>query len=189
MARRVLFSIGIFVVGGIAGLVMAGATASFVQYSSSLEFCIGCHEMETTVYQEYKDTIHYQNKYGVRATCADCHIPHHSWIATLWRKARASFNELPHHLLGTLDTVEKFEEHRQKMAESVWAEMRANDSRECRYCHDREAMVLTDQSTRASKQHKKAQEEGETCIDCHDGIAHKLPGTGEEEESEGFTFD
>ena len=123
------------------------------------------------------------------ATCAHCHVPHHNWVATLWRKTRASFNELPSNLMGKIDTVEKFEAHRKEMAEAVWAEMQANDSRECRYCHNREAMVLADQSTRARKQHENAQKEGETCIDCHDGLVHNLPETEEKEESEGFTFD
>ena len=29
-------------------------------------FCISCNEMEAFVYQEYKDTIHYTNRTGVR---------------------------------------------------------------------------------------------------------------------------
>lgn len=184
---RTLSILGIFVAGGIAGLVVAGATASFASFSNSLEFCISCHEMESTVYQEYKETVHYQNQYGVRAVCSNCHVPHHNWMAMLMRKMRASVNELPNHLLGKIDTAEKFEAHRKEMAEIVWAEMRANDSRECRSCHVREAMLLEEQSTRARKQHQSAQEEGETCIDCHDGIAHKLPETGEE--SEGFKIE
>ena len=191
MSRGRLFSVlGIFVIGGLAGLVVSGATASFVQYSNSLEFCITCHEMESTVYQEYKETVHYQNPSGVRAVCADCHVPHDNWIATMLRKMRASVNELPNHFLGKLDTKEKFEQHRLEMAENVWAEMRANDSRECRSCHVREAMLLGEQRTRAQKQHKSAREEGQTCIDCHDGIAHKLPeGMEEEEEApQDFTF-
>lgn len=188
--RRVLSVLGIFVLGGLAGLIVSGATASFVQYSNSLDFCITCHEMESTVYQEYKETVHYQNPSGVRAVCADCHVPHHNWIATVLRKMRASVNELPNHFLGKLDTKEKFEAHRLEMAENVWAEMRANDSSECRSCHDREAMVLAEQRTRAQKQHQSAREEGQTCIDCHDGIAHKLPeGMEDEGEPESFTFE
>lgn len=192
MTRSRLYSVlGIFIIGGLAGLIVAGATASFVQYSNSLEFCISCHEMESTVYQEYTETSHYQNPSGVRAVCADCHVPHHSWIATMMRKARASMNELPNHFLGKLDTPEKFEAHRLEMAESVWAEMKANDSQECRSCHKREAMLLGEQRTRAQKQHQAAREEGQTCIECHEGIAHKLPEgmEGDEEpEPEDFTF-
>lgn len=187
---RLMSVIGIFILGGLAGVIFSGATASFVKYSNSLEFCISCHEMESTVYQEYKETVHYKNQSGVRAVCADCHVPHHSWIATMARKMRASVNELPNHFLGKLDTKEKFEAHRLEMAQSVWEEMKANDSRECRGCHVREAMLLDEQKTRAQKQHQSAREEGQTCIECHDGIAHKLPeGMAGSEEPESFTIE
>jgi len=187
--RRWLSILGIFVVGGIAGLAVAGATASFVQYSNSLEFCISCHEMESTVYQEYKESSHYQNPSGVRAVCADCHVPHDNWIATLWRKMQASVNELPNHFLGKIDTKEKFEAHRLEMAEIVWDKMKANDSKNCRSCHVREAMLLSEQRTRAQKQHQSARDEGQTCIECHDGLVHKLPEGAEEEQApQDFTF-
>jgi cytochrome c-type protein NapC len=93
----------------------------------------------------------------------------------LWRKFQATYNELPNHVLGSIDTKEKFEAHRQVMAEHVWATMKSNDSRECRGCHTREAMVLARQKPRARAQHADALSTGETCIDCHKGIAHQLP--------------
>lgn len=188
--RGKFYTFLIFVVGGLAGLAVAGATASFVGYSNSLEFCISCHEMESTVYQEYKKSAHYQNQFGVRAVCANCHVPHHNWVAMMMRKMKASVNELPNHFLGKIDTPEKFEALRPELAQHVWDEMKSNDSRECRSCHVREAMVLADQRTRARKEHESALEEGKTCIDCHKGIVHKLPETakGEEETPKNFTF-
>ena len=53
-------------IGGAAGLA----------WTNTEEFCIGCHEMRDNVYAEYKGTIHDQNRTGVRAICADCHVPH-----------------------------------------------------------------------------------------------------------------
>jgi cytochrome c-type protein NapC len=50
--------------------------------------------------------------------------------------------------------------------------LKANDSQECRNCHDAERMVLALQSTRAQKFHKKMLSGERTCIDCHSGIAH-----------------
>ncbi|MEA7581093.1 NapC/NirT family cytochrome c, partial [Salmonella enterica subsp. enterica serovar Anatum] len=38
------------------------------------EFCVSCHSMQP-VYQEYKQSVHFQNASGVRAECHDCHIP------------------------------------------------------------------------------------------------------------------
>ena len=77
--------------------------------------------MRDTVYVEHKESIHYRNPSGVRAICSDCHVPK-DWTAKLIRKIKAT-NELYHKLLGTIDTKEKFEQHRLEMAEPVWAEM------------------------------------------------------------------
>lgn len=186
---RILPALGLLVVGGLGGIIFSGAFASFVEYSSTLEFCTSCHEMESTVYQEYKETHHYENRVGVRAICSDCHVPHHNWMATVWKKINAT-SELYHHFMGKLDTREKFEEHRLEMAQSVWASMQANDSATCRNCHSMQAMVFDKQRTRSATQHKSAIEEGKTCIDCHKGIAHKeveVPGE-EEEAPQDFTF-
>lgn len=153
-----------FVLGGIS-------MTAFIQNTSTTEFCISCHEMESTVYQEYKKSTHYVNQSGVRAGCADCHIPH-SWDETLVRKVKAA-KDVYHHLLGTVDTVEKFESKRLEMAQRVWDSMQASDSRECRNCHLFAAMDLEKQKLRANKQHQNALKDGKTCIDCHKGIAHK----------------
>jgi cytochrome c-type protein NapC len=54
--------------------------------------------------------------------------------------------------------------------------MKANDSLECRNCHSSESMDLTKQNPRAAQAHERSLFSGEkTCIDCHKGIAHKLP--------------
>ena len=111
---------------------------------------------------------------GVRAVCADCHVPK-AWEAKLWRKIQATFKELPHKILGTINTPEKFEAKRLELAEQVWAAMKATNSRECRNCHDLATMTLDTQKRRAFVQHEDAKKSGETCIDCHQGIAHKEP--------------
>jgi len=74
-----------------------------------------------------------------------------------------------------VDTKEKFDAHRLEMAEREWARMKANNSAECRACHNFDAMDFTQQKTVAEKMHKMAISEGKTCIDCHKGIAHQLP--------------
>lgn len=169
----------LFVVGVIAGIVFWGGFNTAMEATNSLAFCISCHEMENTVYQEYKRTVHYQNTSGVRATCADCHVPK-AWGPKVWRKTQATFKELPHKILGTIGTPEKFEAKRLELAEHVWASMKATDSRECRNCHDLATMTLDTQQRRARVQHEDAKKSGETCIDCHQGIAHEKPKKKEE---------
>jgi cytochrome c-type protein NapC len=53
--------------------------------------------------------------------------------------------------------------------------MKGTDSRECRNCHHYESMDYAEQGRRASARHQKGFDEGKTCIDCHKGIAHRLP--------------
>lgn len=174
----------LLLVGLLFGAVGWGSLGAVVEHTSTLKFCTSCHEMQAFVYQEYQQTPHYANPSGVRAICADCHVPR-ALVPKLWRKFQATYTEVPRHLLGTIDTPEKFEARRPHMAEKVWAEMKANDSRECRECHSPAAMVLASQKPRARGQHEDALVTGETCIECHQGVAHKLPKQEKKDEDEG----
>ncbi len=153
------------------GIAFWGAFNTVLDATNSLYFCVSCHEMESTVFQEYKTTVHYNNRSGVRAICSDCHVPH-PWIYKMKRKIEASA-EIYHKIVGTVDTVEKFDAHRLEMAKRVWDVMKSTDSRECRNCHSFEAMLPEAQKPRANGQHTSAMKDGGTCIDCHKGIAHK----------------
>ena len=170
----------IFIIGLFAGVVFWGGFNTFVEYTNTEEFCISCHEMRDTVYPEYQESKHYANASGVRVTCADCHVPK-SWGAKMLRKIKAS-NELYHKLIGTIDTKEKFDAKRMQLAENVWRSMESSDSRECRNCHSYDAMNFHEQSRRGAKKMKAGAEKGKTCIECHKGVAHKLPPEYEEED-------
>jgi len=176
------YSLGaLLVIGFIAGIVFWGGFNTAMEATNTETFCISCHEMEENVYAEYKNTIHYSNPSGVRATCPDCHVPK-QWHHKVIRKIKAS-NELYHKILGTVDTPEKFAAKRLQLARSVWKTMKATDSRECRNCHDYKSMDYVKQGRRAFNAHPKGFDEGKTCIDCHKGIAHSLPGMYDEDPS------
>jgi cytochrome c-type protein NapC len=172
----------ILIVGMVAGVIFWGGFNTAMEATNTMTFCISCHEMRDTVYQEYKESVHYKNPSGVQATCSDCHVPR-PWVYKFVRKIKAT-NELYHKVMGTIDTPEKFEARRLHLAERVWESMRATDSRECRNCHDFNSMDLSEQDSYASKRHIRAQEKGETCIDCHDGIAHELPERPDDDEDD-----
>lgn len=147
-----------------------------LDYSNTEAFCIACHVMKDNVYEEYQETIHYSNRTGVRALCSDCHVPK-EWFAKVARKVQATMHEVPHWAIGTIDTREKFEARRLFLAERVWTDMKGSDSKECRNCHELQHMDLDKQQLSASRKHtlKRQIERGETCIDCHQGVAHTLP--------------
>jgi len=157
------------------GIAFSGGVAVTLHQVETLKFCSqSCHEMATP-FQEYTQSIHYKNEVGVRAVCADCHVPR-PFFARVLRHAEAS-TELIGKITGKLDTPAKYEAHRAEMAQAVWKVLKADDSAECRGCHNFTAMDLQKQSPMAARRHAAAAlpNSGQTCIDCHKGIAHKLP--------------
>lgn len=169
------YSLGFLTVGGfLMGIMFWGGFNTVLEFTNTEEFCTGCHEMRENVYQELQDTIHFNNASGVRAKCSDCHVPH-NWTDKIARKMQAS-KEVWGKVFGTISTREKFQNKRRELAEREWVRLKANDSLECRNCHNFDYMDFTRQSKRAAEQHSTALAKGEkTCIDCHKGIAHQLP--------------
>lgn len=154
-----------------AGALVGGHAA--IQATDSTEFCISCHEMADNAYVEYQQSAHYSNASGVQAGCPDCHVPEPfvPWVVDHYRALGEAYSSFK----GTIDTPEKYEAHRLEMAERVWDEMQASDSRECRSCHVDHAMDFDKQSPEGAKQMQVGFANGDTCIDCHKGIAHKMP--------------
>jgi nitrate/TMAO reductase-like tetraheme cytochrome c subunit len=174
-------------VGGLlmflAGIVATNGFGAAMSATSSPQFCsTACHYMEEIALPEMKASVHGANAAGVAASCPDCHVPK-PLLAKTWRKVQA-VREGWGHLTGVISTPEKYEANRARMAEHVWAAMKATDSRECRSCHDFANMKFDDQGRFAARKHKSATTKGETCIDCHKGVAHKLPaGYGDDAEA------
>ena len=156
---------------GIAiGLLGTFAFDYSMHATSTEEFCISCHEMETGPYAQLLETPHYKNSSGVRPTCSDCHLPK-EFGPKMIRKIEAS-REVWGTLTGIIDTPEKYAAHTPIMKAREIARMQANDSQECRNCHDVKTMDLDLQSKMARRSHASMQEKNKTCIDCHDGLAH-----------------
>lgn len=163
----------IILIGIVIGWLTFGSGLAILHASSSTEFCISCHTMEKPLL-EYQSSVHYSNQKGIRAECADCHVPPQP-VDYLVTKIRATKDLYHEFITGKIDTDEKYEQHRLSMAETVWEQFRANDSATCRSCHTWDAMELYDQSTSAQEMHTYAQQNNETCIDCHKGVAHFPP--------------
>ena len=172
--RRFYAGISLFV----AGIIFWGGFNAALEATNTEAFCVSCHEMRENVLRDYEMTAHYKNRTGVRATCTDCHLPR-PWVPRIVRKL-ASSKVLLHKLSGTVATKEKFAARRLELAQRVWRDMAATDSRECRNCHSFAYMNLDKQDASVRKNHSVdiARESGKTCIDCHKGVAHVLPKGG-----------
>jgi cytochrome c-type protein NapC len=168
-------SLAFLTLGGfLMGVVFWGGFNTALEATNTTAFCVSCHEMRTNVYEELQGTIHFTNRSGVRAGCPDCHVPH-EWTRKIARKMQAS-KEVWGHIFGSIATRDAFLDMRRHLAESEWARMKANDSLECRNCHSTVSMDLSRQNPRAANAHERFLFTNErTCIDCHKGIAHRLP--------------
>jgi nitrate/TMAO reductase-like tetraheme cytochrome c subunit len=166
------------VVSGVVGIGLAAGYATVVDYTNSLNFCAhSCHEMESTVYQEYTHSKHFKNEQGVVVACSQCHVPHDSWALTMGRKILASFELYSHFTTfegrGQDIIKERFEAHRFALAKNVWAGFAQTNARECKACHKYANMVLADQRPSVRSQHTDAMKTDENCLDCHTGLTHK----------------
>ena len=182
------YALGALVFVGVALGVLAVVGFDVTMAATNTnEFCLSCHELAENAGKEFEGTSHHTNASGLQATCSDCHVPH-EFVPKMVRKIRA-VGEVYHHLKGTIDTPEKYDEHRMWMATKTWEYMNARDSQECRNCHDGDAWKLELQSEKAKEYHDGPLAKGKTCIDCHKGIAHKLPpGIREDAQIEGIDF-
>ncbi|MCL2076438.1 MAG: NapC/NirT family cytochrome c [Betaproteobacteria bacterium] len=157
----------------VLGMLFVVTFNKTMEWTNTEAFCISCHEMKDNTYREYQTSAHYTNRSGVRAVCSDCHVPK-EFVPKMIRKIQAS-NEVLHKILGSINTPEKFEAKRAQLAQNEWRRMQANDSQACRNCHDSMSFDLGAQGYRSVNQHEEGLLKGQTCIECHKGIVHKLP--------------
>ena len=91
--------------------VGVGAFATWqtvIEHTNHTEFCITCHVMRDTVYQDYLKSSHYKNKFGVHVGCPDCHVPIYSWIDEAMEKVQ-TVGELYAFFVRGITTAEAFE--------------------------------------------------------------------------------
>tara|TARA_Y100000022_G_scaffold153370_1_gene135315 strand:- start:55 stop:600 length:546 start_codon:yes stop_codon:yes gene_type:complete len=165
----------------IIGSTLAGVFAALffifgfnvtLEATNTTEFCTSCHSMQWNK-QEWMESVHYKNASGVRAECKDCHVPH-PMGAKLYAKFMAA-KDIWGEITGTIDTKEKFENHRWTMANKVWDKHRETNSRECKSCHIFDAFSKEEQDRIAYRKHKRALKQNIACIECHKGVAHMAP--------------
>jgi nitrate/TMAO reductase-like tetraheme cytochrome c subunit len=168
---RLRKALGMVVVGILLGVFFVAATELALEHTATLEFCAtSCHEMSYP-YEQYRTSAHYSGRSGVRAVCVDCHIPPR-YPQRMTLKVYRTVVDIWKHAVDPMDTPEKFQAQRYRMASNEWQRMKAHDSAECRHCHQK--MNPEKQSATAREIHK-ALAAGSTCIDCHKGIVHGEP--------------
>jgi len=167
-------------IGGFVMLLIGAAGLQIMNTvlheTSTTEFCNSCHSHTNNTMEEHAISSHYQNKTGVRAECHSCHLPsmEDEWFDYVIYKMIVSLDIIAE-IQGKITSPEAYEEHRPEMFEKVVREFKDNDSKFCRNCHKAESMQLESQGRLARERHTNMAERGQTCIDCHYGLVHKMP--------------
>lgn len=104
----------LIIISALGGIFAWSGFNEGLAQTNTEEFCSQCHMND--VVPEYRETMHYSNRSGVKAICSDCHVPH-EFIPKWTRKIEAA-KEVYAHFTGKVDTKEKFEAHRGQMAEN-----------------------------------------------------------------------
>jgi nitrate/TMAO reductase-like tetraheme cytochrome c subunit len=166
--------LALVLVGLLIGACGVIGTQVMMAATGTTEFCGGaCHSMQW-VAQEYRQSGHYANRTGVHAGCHDCHIPDR-YPKLLWYKAKAGIHDAIEEARGVISTEEKFKKERLRLAKSVWAEFKENNSENCQHCHQFNADVVAKQKEFVRPMHQQFLAKSATCIDCHKGVAHTAP--------------
>lgn len=160
------------VVGAIIGVAAVLANEQVDRYTSTDAFCgTSCHSMQAHVATDpvYVESAHRTARRGVRAGCADCHIPHGIVPAT-WAHLKGGVKDIISETLNDFSDPEVWKRGRAERAAVVRDWLLETDSATCRNCHDETA--IEPEHERGQRQHAEARERRLTCIGCHYNLVH-----------------
>lgn len=160
-------------IGLLVGIALVLTAEKIDRLTTTDAFCgSSCHSMQAYIASEqtYKTSLHRTAPSGVQAGCADCHIPEGLLPATLSHIIDGS-RDLYGELTNDYQQPELWQARRTELAWRVRDKMLADDSRNCRSCHNEDAIRA--QRKRGQRQHELAQREKVTCIGCHFNLVHE----------------
>ena len=161
-------------VGLVIGIVAVLAAEQVDHYTSTDAFCsTTCHSMQAYVATEetYLQSAHRTSVTGVRAGCGDCHISQAGIIPATWDHVKGGIKDIFAEATNDFSKPEVWEMRRARLAYNVRDKMLANDSANCRVCHEEDK--IQPQKKRGQAQHADAKEQGLTCIGCHYNLVHR----------------
>jgi nitrate/TMAO reductase-like tetraheme cytochrome c subunit len=178
-SRKWLPVVGLLAAGALVGMASLVAATEMIRQSSTDAFCTGaCHSMRWAD-EAYKRSVHYRNSMGMRAGCADCHIPHHNGhsgpLAYLERvafKTNIGIRDVIAEMHGVISTREKWEQERPGLSQNVERWFKAGHSITCQSCHDLRAFG-GDYSEMTKMVHADLLHASSVnCIKCHKHAGH-----------------
>lgn len=149
--------------GILVGLGLALGGAEMIERTSGVEFCASCHSMKAAA-RAYEADIHGgSNKFGVRAHCADCHLPHDNVFSYLTTKGSNGVEDA----LGELFWAKSFD-----WIGNLHNREAFTYSSGCRKCHD--LGTIRYEIPKAYLAHRDYKMGiVKSCVHCHQHVGHK----------------
>lgn len=151
-------------------ILLAFLSTNVIHATGKSEFCSSCHEMDTFVKTYERDTHGGANRVGVKADCANCHLPQDSQIDYVATKVVSGTKEVVKHFSGNFSNKEYYE-NRKNREDFVY-------SSGCISCHQEidNGEFKTD-NEKAKKMHKyylskKGSDQAVECVSCHIEVGH-----------------
>jgi nitrate/TMAO reductase-like tetraheme cytochrome c subunit len=181
VARELGKVVGLWLLAGILiGVIAVLGTVEVNSLTSSADFCgNSCHSMQTYVESqpEFRTSSHQTSSTGIHAECRDCHLPR-GFFRETWAHISSGSKDIYSTLTNDFTDPAVWEAIRPGLAHKVRADMLANDSENCRYCHA--DGKLWPKRERGQRQHVLAANQGVSCIGCHFDLVHSpVPPTDE----------
>lgn len=167
--NKILRILLIILIGFIAFIVLPFfswlITDEGITATSDATFCVSCHSMTPFEKSHTADIHGGNNAHGVRATCAQCHLPHDSSYNYMYTKARTGIHDLWVENFGNPENIN-------------WEAMRVHrenyvyDSG-CITCHTnlQNATMATNKAFVAHRDYFLGIID-DKCVSCHENVGH-----------------
>lgn len=169
MRKTKLFTVAIFIIGGLVGLVFALGISQIVYVTGNDKFCSLCHSMKP-MHDAYLNDIHGgNNKIGFKAECVSCHLPHDNIVSYTYKKTVNGIVEGAITLFGSPEKID-------------WMSRRKDSKRYvydsgCLSCHGNlKDATLSNMKAFLAHRDYFAKNINKTCVECHENVGHKNLG-------------
>lgn len=162
-----------FFLGALVLLIIQMSVYGFDEYSRTEAFCTSCHSMDL-MGKEYRESLHFSSRSGVRARCGDCHVSEGT-LSALWEHFTAASMVLSEVFHDFSDPVAT-EKARPDMAFKARKWFQKTGSATCRKCHVLDAILGSRPGIGAVHIEDAVKVDG-NCIECHMNLVHRfVPG-------------